>query len=438
MDLRKVAVARLRRNKDIWRGLLIAALLPIAASACEEQQASQRELIRPVRAIRVADTTRLSETAFPGRASAGQEVNLSFRVSGPLITRSADLGDQVKQGAVVARIDPRDFEVVLRNTQAQLERSRSELEAMRQARPEDVRRAQANADKARAAVKLAGQELARLQNIQAQDSGAVAQVSIDRAEDKKSEADAALRNALEELRIAKIGARREDIAAKEAEIASLAATVDAASDNLSYTYLRAPFEGIITQTYVDNFETVVTKQPILRLLNPSSIEFTIFIPEGLIGYAPYVQTVTVRFDALADIEVEAKIKEIGKEASQATRTYPVTLVMDQPPDVEILPGMAGKAFVTAQLPEEAKEVGIEIPATAVFSTGDPGKSYVWVVDDTDKTLSRREVQIGQLTSFGVLVKAGLEAGEWIVVKGVHSVHDDQQVRIIEAEADSRS
>ena len=438
MDLRKVAVARLRRNKDIWRGLLIAALLPIAASACEDQQASQRELIRPVRAIRVADTTRLSETAFPGRASAGQEVNLSFRVSGPLITRSADLGDQVKQGAVVARIDPRDFEVVLRNTQAQLERSRSELEAMRQARPEDVRRAQANADKARAAVKLAGQELARLQNIQAQDSGAVAQVSIDRAEDKKSEADAALRNALEELRIAKIGARREDIAAKEAEIASLAATVDAASDNLSYTYLRAPFEGIITQTYVDNFETVVTKQPILRLLNPSSIEFTIFIPEGLIGYAPYVQTVTVRFDALADIEVEAKIKEIGKEASQATRTYPVTLVMDQPPDVEILPGMAGKAFVTAQLPEEAKEVGIEIPATAVFSTGDPGKSYVWVVDDTDKTLSRREVQIGQLTSFGVLVKAGLEAGEWIVVKGVHSVHDDQQVRIIEAEADSRS
>ncbi len=438
MDLRKVGVARLRRNKDIWRGLLIAALLPIAASACEEQQASQRELIRPVRAIRVADTTRLSETAFPGRASAGQEVNLSFRVSGPLITRSADLGDQVKQGAVVARIDPRDFEVVLRNTQAQLERSRSELEAMRQARPEDVRRAQANADKARAAVKLAGQELARLQNIQAQDSGAVAQVSIDRAEDKKSEADAALRNALEELRIAKIGARREDIAAKEAEIASLAATVDAASDNLSYTYLRAPFEGIITQTYVDNFETVVTKQPILRLLNPSSIEFTIFIPEGLIGYAPYVQTVTVRFDALADIEVEAKIKEIGKEASQATRTYPVTLVMDQPPDVEILPGMAGKAFVTAQLPEEAKEVGIEIPATAVFSVGDPGKSYVWVVDDTDKTLSRREVQIGQLTSFGVLVKAGLEAGEWIVVKGVHSVHDDQQVRIIEAEADSRS
>jgi hypothetical protein len=61
-----------------------------------------------------------------------------------------------------------------------------------------------------------------------------------------------------------------------------------------------------------------------------------------------------------------------------------------------------------------------------------------VVDDTDKTLSRREVQIGQLTSFGIMVKAGLEAGEWIVVKGVHSLAEGQQVRIIGAEADSPS
>jgi len=416
-----------------------AACLALLLAGCgEEQSGPKEEVIRPVHAIRVADTTRLSETAFPGRASAGQEVNLSFRVSGPLITLSADLGDKVKQGDVVARIDPRDFEVLLRNTQAQLERSRSGLAAMRRARPEDVNRAEAGVDKARAAVKLAGQELARLQNIQAQDSGAVAQASIDRAEGKKSEADATLRNALEGLRIANTGARKEDIAAKEAEIASLAATVDAASDNLSYTYLKAPFDGIITQSYVENFETIVAKQPVVRLLDPSSIEFTIFVPEGLIGYAPYVQTVTVQFDALAGIKVEAKIKEIGKEASQATRTYPVILVMDQPPGVEILPGMAGKAFVTAELPEDAKEVGIEVPATAVFSAGDPDKSFVWVVDDTDKTLSRREVQIGQLTSFGIMVKAGLEAGEWIVVKGVHSLAEGQQVRIIGSEADSPS
>ena len=142
--------------------------------------------------------------------------------------------------------------------------------------------------------------------------------------------------------------------------------------------------------------------------------------------------INVKFDALPGIEMSAKIKEIGKEASQATRTYPVTLVMAQPADVEILPGMAGEASIVSRPPEKSKLVGIEIPATAVFSGDDPNKSYVWIVDEATKTLSRREVQIGQLARFGVLIKAGLEPGEWIVVKGVHSVDEGQQVRILDA------
>jgi len=419
--------------------------LGLLLAGCEEEPATKPDIVRLVNAQRVADVSALVERSFPGRAKAENEVNSSFRISGSLITRPSNVGDQVKKGDVVARIDPRDYEVILRNTQAQLERSKAQLEALRQARPEDIGRAEASLDKARAAAKLAGQDLTRLLNIKAQDPGAVAQALIDRAEDKKSQADAAVRNANEELRIAKVGARKEDIAAKEAEVASIAATVATASDNLSYTYLKAPFDGIVTQTYVENFETVVAKQPILRLLDPASIEFTIFVPGTQIGYAPYVESITVHFDALPDVAVSARIKEISKEASQATRTYPVTLIMDQPPGVEILPGMAGQAAVSAKLPKDAKQVGIEIPLTAVSSAGDlgksadePGKSFVWVIDGTAKTLSRREVDVSQLSTFGVLVKSGLEPGEWIVVKGVHSLREGQEVKIIDVEAEKRS
>ena len=417
----------------------LALMAPLVlAAGCEEEAATKPDIARPVIAQRVADVSALVERSFPGRAKAENEVNRSFRVSGPLITRPVKVGDQVKQGDVVARIDPRDFEVVLRNAEAQLERSEAQLEAMRQARPEDLRRAKASLDKAQAAAKLADQDLKRLLNIKAQDPGAVAEAAIDRAEDKKSQTDAAVRNASEELRIAEVGARVEDIAAKEAEIASIAATVATASDNLSYTYLQAPFDGIVTQTYVENFETVVAKQPILRLLDPASIEFTIFVPESLIGYAPYVKSIAVSFDALPGVTVDARIKEISKEASQATRTYPVTLIMSQPATGEILPGMAGQARVSSKLPAEAKEVGMEIPATAVFSVDDLEKSYVWVVDETAKTLSRREVAVSQLSTFGVLIKSGLEAGEWIVVKGVNSLREGQAVRIIDDRAEKRT
>ena len=191
---------------------------------------------------------------------------------------------------------------------------------------------------------------------------------------------------------------------------------------------------MVVATYVENFEFVQAQQPILRLLDPASIEFTIFVPENLIGYAPYVESASVRFDTLPDVEVEAQVKEISKEASQATRTYPVTLIMQPPAGVEILPGMAGQATITAKPPEGDKDLGIDIPATAVFSADDKGKSYVWVVDPASNTLSRREVEVARLTDFGVLVRAGLEPGEWIVFRGVHSLKQGQQVRIIDETA----
>lgn len=59
-------------------------------------------------ALKVADASGLLERAFPGRARASQEVNLSFRVSGPLITLPVEVGDKVQADDVLARIDPND------------------------------------------------------------------------------------------------------------------------------------------------------------------------------------------------------------------------------------------------------------------------------------------------------------------------------------------
>ncbi|MDJ0950428.1 MAG: efflux RND transporter periplasmic adaptor subunit [Alphaproteobacteria bacterium] len=366
--------------------LLLLLCLPVALAGCEEEKVAE-EIVRPVFAIKVGDVSSLVKTNFPGRAKASGEVNLSFRVAGPLIARPANVGDQVKRGDVLARIDPRDFEVALQNAEGQLERERARLV-----------RAQADFE--------------RIVQIRRTDPGAASEAALDQVRQVRDSA-------------------RASIKAFEAQVA-------AASDDLGYTNLIAPYDGLIVSTYVENFEYVQAQQPILRLLDNSSVEFTIYVPESLIGYAPYVQSVKVQFDALPGVEVEGKVKEISKEASQATRTYPVVLRMPQPEGAEILPGMAGKASIAAKLPESAKEVGINVPATAVFSPDDTGKSYVWVLNEGSKTLSRREVQVDRLTAFGVLVKSGLEAGEWIVFKGVNSLRDGQKVTLIAAKSGGAS
>jgi RND family efflux transporter MFP subunit len=362
--------------------LAVSALLGgLLLSACEQEPVAKKAVPRLVNALKVADTSGLSERTFPGRARAGQEVNLSFRVSGPLIAFPANVGVEMKKGDIVARIDPRDYESGVRSVQAQVE-----------------------SEQARA--KRAAADLERLRNVMKEDPGATSQAAIDRAQQLRDSARA--------------GAR------------ALGATLTTARDQLRYTQLEAPFDGVVVETYVENFETVVAKQPIARLLNPSSIEFVINVPENLIGQAPNVESIQVEFDALAGVKIPATIKEIGKEASQATRTYPVTLVMGQPEGVEILPGMAGKARITARPPQTAGGAGVEVPATAVFTGTDPTRSYVWIIDEANKTLSKRVVEVGKLSRYGVRITSGLEAGEWIVIKGVHSVDDGDQVRILDA------
>jgi len=218
----------------------------------------------------------------------------------------------------------------------------------------------------------------------------------------------------------------------QAQVSSLRSTVQTATDSLGYTQLLAPFDGEVVETYVENFETVIALQPIARLLDSSSIELTISIPESLIGYADYVTRISVSFSALPGVSMPATIKEIGREATQATRTYPVTLTFNQPENGEILPGMAGEATIEARLPEGTGRTGISIPATATFAGSDIKVTNVWVIDPTTNTLSRRAVETGRVSSSGLLITDGLKAGEWIVVAGTSALADGQEVKIVDS------
>ena len=360
---------------------LFALALTLLVAGCGKEEAPEQIVARPVKAIKVGDVAQVGGRSFPGQARATREANLSFRVSGPLITFPVKVGDEVEEGRVLARIDPRDYQVNLSNVQGQLDRAKAKL-----ARAES--------------------EYKRELKIFQEDPGATSKTAVDR--------------------------KREQRDSARANIKSLEASVAAAKDQLSYTYLRAPYKGTITATYVENFEDVRPKQAIVRVLDPSRIEMIINIPENLISNAPYVTKVFVRFDAFPDHEIEATIKEIGREASQTTRTYPVTLIMDQPSDIKILPGMAGKTVrVEGDLSDQVTSAGIEVPVSATFSPDESGKTFLWVINDQTKTVKRREIKIGRLTDRGITVQEGLKAGEWVATAGAHYLREGQQVRILD-------
>ncbi len=143
------------------------------------------------------------------------------------------------------------------------------------------------------------------------------------------------------------------------------------------------------------------------------------------------RNIVVVFHAFQEVILHAEIKEIGGEASETTRTYPVTLIMDQPGDVLILPGMAGKAAAEGRAAEAGRFAYVEIPIAAVFNRGETDRSYVWVVDEVAMTVQPRAVEIGEPNEYGVKILAGLAAGELVVTAGVGGIRDGQTVRVLE-------
>jgi RND family efflux transporter MFP subunit len=365
--------------KKSWPLVCVFLLAALLVGGCQKKEAPKVQ-IRPIRVAEVGSVQTLSSRWFPGKAAATQEANLAFRVSGTLMKFPVDIGDVVKKGALLAQLDPRDYQVELENARAQ------------------VRKVQAD-------LALAKAEYLRVENIWKKDSGAVSQSMLD--------------------------TRRGNMTSIEAQLNSAQASVLKAQDKLRYSSLRAPFEGIVVEKFVENFEDVNAKQKIVRLVDTTKIEMTVQIPETMISQAYLVKNVYVVFDANPDVEIKAKIKEIGKEASLTTRTYPVTLTMDQPEKFKILPGMAGKARADHkdfESPVDEQESDyIEIPLSAIFANKED--SFVWIVDSADNTVHQRQVEVGSLTDNGVLVK-GVKKGDIIATAGVNTLVEGQKIRII--------
>ena len=360
---------------------ILFLLVPIGlVIGCEEPV--EKPAIRPVIAMQVGSPEDFVQNKFTGKAKPSQEVNLAFRVQGPLVALPVQVGAEVSKGDVIAKIDPRDYEVNLRNVEGSLQRGRAQL-------------TRAEAD------------LRRLENVYKQDPGATSEVAIDRARELRDSA--------------------------KANVDSLIAATEAAEDALGYTQLKAPFDGSIVATYVENFENVHAKQSIARLVDTSKVEMVINVPEGLISHAAAVQRIDVVFDSFPDVTLAAEISEIGREATQTTRTYPVTLVMDQPEGIQILPGMTAIARGTEQRREGAV-AGTVLPGTAV-AADTSGGHFVWTLTaaaDGFATTQRSDVTVGKLTPQGVEVTSGVSPGDLVVVAGVNVIREGQQVRVMQA------
>lgn len=411
-------------------GVCAGAFLAVAAGgwfwwqslAANEQDAPVVEVPRPVKAIQAGSNAPVRSRVFPGVAKEAQVTQLAFRVSGPLREMNVNLGQRVKQGEVIARIDPRDFDLAVAHIEAGLAEAQAGLKAMRRgARAEDIQALSAKLTGGEAKLHEAELHFNRFKALYADRS--VAKAQYDNACTTLDVARAEVTAIRQELEKAKRGAREEDIEAMEAKIAGLEANLTTARNARQDTVLVAPFTGYVAQKFVENYDTVAAGHPIVALLDCSQIEVAIGVPEEVVLQERQFRGFECEFDAYPGRRFPARLKEIGHSIQLGKQTYPLSVIVTPPEDLTLRPGMAATVRIDLAQPT----VACCYPAAAVVS--DQGGAYVWIFDPTSSTVQRRPVKVGQLTAGGIEILDGIRPGQWVVVAGAHFLQEGQRVRL---------
>ena len=217
-----------------------------------------------------------------------------------------------------------------------------------------------------------------------------------------------------------------------------------ALNNLGYTSLYAPFDGVVARRFAENHESVLPGQVVMVVQTDKMIDVSVDVPESIIARVERTQAnrnpepVQVRFGSANDRTYPALYKEHETNADPATLTFKVTFSLPVPEDLNLLPGMS--ATVIADLSrfyvEEAANTTL-VPIESVFSHEEsPLESeirHVWVVDSASMRTQLREVTVGPLTHNMIAVTSGLEEGEQIIAAGVNGVQDGMLVRPMQRE-----
>jgi RND family efflux transporter MFP subunit len=355
-------------NAGFHRVLAFAALLLLAG--CDAYTAPAPKSERPVKVQRVTFEEGNTAREFVGVVRARYETDLGFRVAGKVVKRVVNVGDRVKIGDVVARLDPQDLTLQVESAEAELAAATSSL-------------AQASADYQRSAT------------LQARGYASVA--DFDRKKAAKDEAEARLERARRSL--------------------------DLARNQLGYADLKADADGVITATLAEPGQVVAVGQAVARLAHHGEKEAVIALPETWLAEARRSKAI-VRLWADRDRSFDARLRELSPQADTATRTYAARFTIQQADDA-----VAFGMTATVTLAGAADTRIARLPLSAILNRGFGASVYAV---DSSGALVLRPVTVASFSEDAALVSSGIEEGDRVVTLGVQKLEAGLKVRIIEA------
>lgn len=352
----------------------VPALIAIAAlatlPACRQAAEPPAAEVRPVR-VTTIETRAIGDTiTLTGTVQAQTEINESFRIGGRLIERNVEIGDIVRPGQLLARLDPQNEESSLQAARAQLVAAQAQLVEARN-------------------------NHARMRDLVAEN--AVSRAAFDQAV-------AVLQTA-------------------ESQVNSARANVDLAQNRLGYTQLNATAAGVVTARGAEPGEVVGAGSMVVQVAREGARDAVFDVPAQVKDSAARKMGITVSLVDDPKITATGTVREVSPRADPVTGTFAVRVQLRDPP-----PLMRLGSTVTGRVKLDTAPT-IQIPAAALVRAD--GGVAVWVYDPAAGTVATRSITVAGSNETTVQVASGLNPGDVVVTAGVQALRPGQKVRPLE-------
>ncbi len=209
----------------------------------------------------------------------------------------------------------------------------------------------------------------------------------------------------------------------ETQYKAALASFEQAKTDLSYTKIQAPFDGVVSYTYVKPYQVVGEKQEILNLIDNTTLDVSFTLP---VSYAESVSLsalknaeMWVTMDSEPSKRIPGKFKEISTQPNIDTNSYEAIVTITRPTDRNLLTGMTGQVHIAKQ----NKSNAMTLP-TSAWVNKQESQGEVWVMDSSTQQVSKVTLSLNESGA----IESGLDNNDYVVIAGVERLVEGQVVK----------
>ncbi len=210
---------------------------------------------------------------------------------------------------------------------------------------------------------------------------------------------------------------------KETQYKAALASFEQAKTDLSYTKIQAPFDGVVSYTYVKPYQVVGEKQEILNLIDNTTLDVSFTLP---VSYAESVSLsalknaeMWVTMDSEPSKRIPGKFKEISTQPNIDTNSYEAIVTITRPTDRNLLTGMTGQVHIAKQ----NKSNTMTLP-TSAWVNKQESQGEVWVMDISTQQVNKVTLSLNESGA----IESGLDNNDYVVIAGVERLVEGQVVK----------